>query len=122
LRHRFQTGAISRQVSANRSFEGSFEPGGVALVVHPLIELDAELRQGGDMAGIARQVCLLCGIVGQVIEFLGVPVALAYNRFDETVKAAAAEEYLKSIEHFRNGNAYSVPGEFVVARACKPCK
>ena len=39
---------ISRQVSANRFLQGSLEPGGGALIVHPLVELDAELGQGGE--------------------------------------------------------------------------
>jgi len=48
--------------------------------------------------------------------FEGGPVALAYSRFDEATRAAARVEYLASIESWRNGRAYDVPGEFVVAR------
>jgi len=45
----------------------------------------------------------------------GGPVALAASRFDEIDGKAAAEEYLASIEPYRNGKAYEIPGEFVVA-------
>jgi ubiquinone/menaquinone biosynthesis C-methylase UbiE len=46
--------------------------------------------------------------------FAGGPVALAYARFDASTKAAAHDEYLASIEPFRSGTGYSIPGEFVV--------
>jgi len=45
--------------------------------------------------------------------FVGGPVALAYSRFDEVSRAGAHEEYLQSIEPYRKGEAYHVPGEFV---------
>jgi len=45
--------------------------------------------------------------------FVGGPVALAYSRFDEASRAGAHEEYLQSIEPYRKGEAYHVPGEFV---------
>ena len=47
--------------------------------------------------------------------FAGGPVALAYSRFDDATRAAAEQEYLASIEEFRRGESYEVPGEFVVA-------
>jgi ubiquinone/menaquinone biosynthesis C-methylase UbiE len=49
--------------------------------------------------------------------FDGGPVALAYSRFDETMKEAAHAEYLASIAAFRVGDGYAVPGEFVILRA-----
>lgn len=52
--------------------------------------------------------------------FAGGPVALAYARFDEQVTAEAHAEYLASIEAFRRGAGYAVPGEFVVARGTRP--
>ena len=52
-----------------------------------------------------------CGAV-----FGGGPVALAYSRFDEATRGAAHAEYLASIEPFRSGDGYDVPGEFVVVR------
>jgi len=47
--------------------------------------------------------------------FAGGPVALAYSRFDRTMRESAHAEYLASIEQWRSGDAYDVPGEFVVA-------
>ncbi len=47
--------------------------------------------------------------------FAGGPVALAYQKFDDETKEKAHEEYLASVEPFRNGEGYVVPGEFVVA-------
>lgn len=46
--------------------------------------------------------------------FLGGPVALAYSRFDDQVRSEAHAEYLASIEQYRHGDAYDVPGEFVI--------
>jgi len=51
--------------------------------------------------------------------FVGGPVALAYDRFDEPTRAAAHSEYLASIAPFHTPNGYRIPGEFVVCRACK---
>jgi SAM-dependent methyltransferase len=51
--------------------------------------------------------------------FAGGPVALAYSRFDENTKLEAHAEYLASIEPFREGDSYRVPGEFVVLKAEK---
>ena len=47
--------------------------------------------------------------------FAGGPVAMAYSRFDERTRKEAHAEYLASIERFRKGENYFVPGEFVVA-------
>jgi SAM-dependent methyltransferase len=49
--------------------------------------------------------------------FAGGPVALAYSRFDDATRADAHADYLASIERFRNGAGYRIPGEFVVIRA-----
>lgn len=48
--------------------------------------------------------------------FDGGPVALAYARFSEAVRAEAHEEYLASIAAYRGLDGYAIPGEFVVAR------
>lgn len=45
--------------------------------------------------------------------FRGGPVALAYNRFDDETKAAVQAEYLHSIEPYRDGDGFRIPGEFV---------
>jgi ubiquinone/menaquinone biosynthesis C-methylase UbiE len=59
----------------------------------------------------ADQACLAA--------FAGGPVALAWSRFDETMKEEAADEYLASIGSFRVGEKFSIPGEFVIASAVK---
>lgn len=51
--------------------------------------------------------------------FAGGPVALAYSRFDDGTRAAAHAEYLSSIQPFRDGERYRIPGEFVVLAANK---
>lgn len=51
--------------------------------------------------------------------FAGGPVALAYSRFDDTTREEAHAEYLTSIEPFRTGNDYRIPGEFVVVHGVK---
>lgn len=52
--------------------------------------------------------------------FLGGAVALAYRRFDDATREEAHAEYLASIEPYRNGDDYAIPGEFVVARGYRP--
>lgn len=52
--------------------------------------------------------------------FAGGPVALAYSRFDAVVRDEAHAEYLASIEPWRRGDRYDVPGEFVVSRGVVP--
>jgi len=51
--------------------------------------------------------------------FVGGPVAMAYSRFDADTREAAHQEYLASIEGYRKGEGYEIPGEFVVTRAVK---
>ena len=45
--------------------------------------------------------------------FIGGPVALAHSRFDDETRDGAYAEYLESIDAFKQGDAYHVPGEFV---------
>ena len=47
--------------------------------------------------------------------FRGGPVALAYHRFDAATRAEVHDAYLQSIEPWRDGAGYRVPGEFVAA-------
>ena len=51
--------------------------------------------------------------------FRGGPVALAYSRFDERTREEMHTEYLASIEAYRKGAGYEVPGEFVIAAGHK---
>ena len=49
--------------------------------------------------------------------FVAGPVALAYSRFDDATRALVHNEYLTSIEPWRAGSGYSLPGEFVIGSA-----
>ncbi|MET0312385.1 MAG: methyltransferase domain-containing protein [Burkholderiaceae bacterium] len=49
--------------------------------------------------------------------FAGGPVALAWSRFSPEVRQQVVERYLQSIESWRIGSGYSLPGEFVVVSA-----
>jgi ubiquinone/menaquinone biosynthesis C-methylase UbiE len=51
--------------------------------------------------------------------FIGGPVAMAVARFDESTRMEAFDEYLGSIEPFKDGDAYRIPGEFVVVSGVK---
>lgn len=55
-----------------------------------------------------------------VAAFEGGPVALAYDRFDGATRAEAHAEYLASIEPYRDGDGYRIPGEFVIVRGERP--
>jgi ubiquinone/menaquinone biosynthesis C-methylase UbiE len=52
--------------------------------------------------------------------FEGGPVALAWSRFDEVVRREVQAEYLASIEPYRDGEGYRVPGEFVILAGRAP--
>ena len=51
--------------------------------------------------------------------FAGGPVALAHSRFDGPTRMAAYREYLESIDGWRIGAGYAVPGEFVIVSGRK---
>ncbi len=51
--------------------------------------------------------------------FVGGPVALAHSRFDEATRITVYGEYLSSIERWRAGDRYLVPGEFVIVSGRK---
>ncbi len=51
--------------------------------------------------------------------FAGGPVALAYRKFDEETREEAHQDYLETIEPYRNEAGYAIPGEFVIARGEK---
>jgi ubiquinone/menaquinone biosynthesis C-methylase UbiE len=51
--------------------------------------------------------------------FAGGPVALAYSRFDASLRADAHAAYLDSIAAYRSAGGYDIPGEFVIARGRK---
>ena len=45
--------------------------------------------------------------------FAGGPVALPYSKFSPEVREGAHREFLDSVEQFRRGEGYEIPGEFV---------
>ena len=52
--------------------------------------------------------------------FLSGPVALAYSRFDESTRFSLRAEYLASIEPWRNGQRFEIPGTFVIGSGQRP--
>ncbi len=48
---------------------------------------------------------------------VGGPVALAWSRFDDDVRARVRRRYIQAIEPWRRGHGYRIPGEFVVVTA-----
>jgi ubiquinone/menaquinone biosynthesis C-methylase UbiE len=52
--------------------------------------------------------------------FVGGPVALAWSRFNDEVRARVRARYLDAIESWRHGLGYRIPGEFVIAAAVGP--
>jgi ubiquinone/menaquinone biosynthesis C-methylase UbiE len=52
--------------------------------------------------------------------FVGGPVALAWSRFDDEVRARVRGRYLDAIESWRHRHDYRIPGEFVIAVAVAP--
>jgi ubiquinone/menaquinone biosynthesis C-methylase UbiE len=82
-----------------------FQNAGLADVVTEKIETRLEWASADEACGAA---------------FIGGPVALAYSRFDERTRLAVHGEYLESIEPWRDGSGYAVPGEFVIVSGRKP--
>lgn len=54
-----------------------------------------------------------------VAAFWGGAVALAYQKFDDQTREEANQEYLDSIQSFKSGKGYEIPGEFVITRGMK---
>lgn len=86
--------------------------------------LHQALRAAG-LAGIATErlsVTLRYASADEACDaaFLGGPVALAYARFDAATRTAVRAEYLRSVEAYRLGSAYAIPGEFVIGYGVKP--
>jgi ubiquinone/menaquinone biosynthesis C-methylase UbiE len=52
--------------------------------------------------------------------FVGGPMALAWSRFDDSVRARVRERYVASIAAWRHGRGFRIPGEFVVVSASVP--
>jgi ubiquinone/menaquinone biosynthesis C-methylase UbiE len=88
-------------LGTGRSLEISMEAAGFQDIVVERMPTTLHYASGADACGAA---------------FVGGPVALAYAHFSSDVSESARKEYLASIEPFRRGEEYFVPGEFVVAR------
>ena len=54
--------------------------------------------------------------------FVAGPVALAWSRFNDEVRARAGARYLEAIASWRHGAGYRIPGEFVIAAAVAPAR
>ncbi len=54
--------------------------------------------------------------------FLSGPVALAYSRFDEATRLEVRADYLASIEPWRHGDQFAIPGTFVIGSGAKGVK
>ena len=52
--------------------------------------------------------------------FVGGPAALSWSRFNDEVRARVRARYLDAINSWRDGRAYRIPGEFVIAAAVAP--
>ncbi len=92
------------------------------------------LGQGDALSGLCRSVglsvCLDQRITGTLdyadghracdAAFIGGPVALAWQRFDEPTRRRARTRYLDAIAGWRHGDGYRIPAEFVVVSAMAP--
>lgn len=54
--------------------------------------------------------------------FVGGPAALAWSRFNDVVRGRVRAGYVNSIEKWRVGNGFRIPGEFVIATAAAPMR
>jgi hypothetical protein len=52
--------------------------------------------------------------------FVDGPVALAWSRFDQTVRARVQARYLEAIEPARVGRGYRVEAEYLILVAHRP--
>jgi hypothetical protein len=52
--------------------------------------------------------------------FVGGPVALAWSRFDATVRARVQQRYLEALAPWRVGEGYRVPAEYLLVAARRP--
>ena len=87
------------QLGSGDVLKRSFEAAGFEDVVSERIEVTLHYGSPEEACGAA---------------FAGGPVALAYSRFEQHVREEAHAEYLASIEPYRIGDGYEIPGEFVI--------
>lgn len=92
------------RLGSGDSLANAFRSAGFVDVISSRLETSLLFASGED-------ACLAC--------FVGGPVALAYDRFDEATRREVHAEYLASIEPYRRGDSYAIPGEFVVVAGTK---
>lgn len=92
------------QLGLGRTLAMSMEQAGFELVRDHRLSTDLSYDDGETAADAA---------------FVGGPVALAYDRFSAQVRKEVRSEYLASIDSFRSGRKYKIPGEFVIASGQK---
>jgi ubiquinone/menaquinone biosynthesis C-methylase UbiE len=92
------------QLGTRDTLERTFRAAGFTEVQHERLPAVLRYASPDDACGAA---------------FAGGPVALAYAHFDGGTRAEAHAEYLASIEPYRDGASYAVPGEFVIASGWK---
>jgi ubiquinone/menaquinone biosynthesis C-methylase UbiE len=89
-------------LGAPGAIEATLENAGFVQVSVTRLRVNLAYRDEGEAIGAA---------------FLGGPVALPYGRFGDDERRDVEREYLDSIDDFRDGDGYLVPGEFVIATA-----
>lgn len=92
------------QLGTGGSLQKTFEKAGFSEVTLERFNVDLHYDTGEE------------AIIGA---FLGGAVAMAYRKFDDGTREEAHAEYLESIEPYRTGGGYDIPGEFVVAKGVK---
>ena len=73
-----------------------------------------------EQARIATTLCYADGRAACGAAFVGGPVALAWSRFDDAVRARVQARYLEAISGWQQGQGYRIPGEFVIISAVAP--
>ncbi|OUM02604.1 class I SAM-dependent methyltransferase [Variovorax sp. JS1663] len=69
---------------------------------------------------IATTLCYADGDAACGAAFVGGPVAMAWSRFDDGVRARVQARYREAISDWRQGQGYRIPGEFVIISAVVP--
>jgi ubiquinone/menaquinone biosynthesis C-methylase UbiE len=87
------------QLGTGETLHKVFEQAGFKNVVTEKMNTVLQYGSGDDAGGAS---------------FIGGPVAMAWSRFNDTVKKEAMADYLASIEKYKNNNGYEIPGEFVI--------
>ncbi len=81
------------------------------------------IEAGFQVSGQTRLATTLCYDNAEAAcdaAFVGGPVALAWSRFDAQTRARVRGRYLDSIETWRVGTGFRLPGEFVAVKVVAP--